>query len=126
VVTVPNDGSMLQENLYESGDIPDRFWIALPDHLAYFSADSLAATADRTGWRCLEMIGDFPVDLFLLHEGSNYIRDRSKGPAAHQARVRMELMLARLPTGRANELFRSLARAGLGRNITAFLTPKAA
>lgn len=124
VVTVPNDFSDLQESLYASGDIPERFWIALPDHLAYFSAESLATTAAATGWRCLDMVSDFPVDLYLLHEGSNYIKARDKGPAAHRARVRMELMLGQLPAARANDLYRALARAGLGRNITAFLTPE--
>src|SRR5690606_25533545 len=124
VVTVPNDFSDLQESLYASGDIPERFWIALPDHLAYFSAESLATTAAATGWRCLDMVSDFRVDLYLLHEGSNYIKARDKGPAAHRARVRMELMLGQLPVARANDLYRALARAGLGRNITAFLTPE--
>lgn len=124
VVTVPNDGSRFQESMLQNGDIPDRFWIAIPDHLAYFTAESLTNTAEATGWTCRDIIGDFPIDFFLLHEGSNYVRDRAKGPAAHQARIRMELLLGEKPHDEVNAFYRALAKVGLGRNLTVFLTPK--
>lgn len=124
VVTVPNDGSAYQENLLEHGDIPDRFWIAIPDHLAYFTYDSLACTAEATGWACREIIADFPIDFFLLHSGSNYVRDGANGPDAHRARIRMELMLGKHSHDKVIEFYRALAQVGLGRNLTAFLTVK--
>ena len=123
-VTVPNDGSPYQEKLLADGHIPDRFWIALPDHLAYFTGDSLRATAEATGWSCREMIADFPIDWFLLHEGANYVRDRAQGKAAHRARVELELLLADQPAEAVNAYYAALARLGLGRNLTAFLTPR--
>lgn len=123
VVTVPNDGSALQEMLLEDGDVPDRYWVALPDHLAYFDRDSLQRTVQATGWECRSILGDFPIDVFLLHEGSNYVRDREKGPAAHAARLRMELLLGRLDHASVNAFYEAMARVGLGRNLTAFLTP---
>jgi hypothetical protein len=76
-VTVPNDFSELQEKLLEEQEITDRFWIALPDHLSYFTSKSLAATAEATGWCCQSVQGDFPIDLYLAHPGSNYISNRS-------------------------------------------------
>jgi SAM-dependent methyltransferase len=124
VVTVPNDGSTYQVTLLAIGDIPERFWIALPDHLAYFTYESLKSTAEATGWTCHDIVGDFPVDFFLLHEGSNYVKDRTKGAAAHQARIRFELMLGQLDHGRVNEFYGAMARVGLGRALTAFLVPK--
>ena len=124
VVTVPNDGSDYQERLLSDGDIAERFWIAIPDHLAYFSYESLVSLAHATGWTPHDVIADFPIDWFLLHPGSNYVRDRAKGPAAHQARVRIELMLGDRPSGSVNEFYRALARVGLGRNLTAFLLPR--
>lgn len=72
VVTVPNDGSRYQEKLLEDGDIPHRFWIAIPDHLAYFDYGSLMSTVAATGWHTEDVIADFPIDWFLLHPGSNY------------------------------------------------------
>lgn len=124
VVTVPNDGSAYQEALLENGDVSERFWIALPDHLAYFTYDSLKRTAEATGWVCHDIVGDFPIDFFLLHEGSNYVKDQAQGPAAHQARIRLELMLGQLDHERVNDFYRTMARVGLGRMLTAFLMPR--
>lgn len=123
-VTVPNDGSAYQEKLLEDGHINERFWIALPDHLAYFTRESLHNIAGATGWDCREIIGDFPIDLFLMHDGSNYVRDRAQGASAHRARVEMELLLAEQSVEAVNRFYAALAEVGLGRNITAFLTPR--
>jgi len=123
VAMVPNDGNAYHEGLFADGAIPERFWIAPPDHLSYFTAESLEATARATGWRCVDLLADFPIDLFLSHPGSNYVRDRSQGSAAHQARLRLEQVFGARGPGPANELYRALARLGLGRNLTAFLAP---
>ncbi|SEL63351.1 class I SAM-dependent methyltransferase, partial [Ectothiorhodospira marina] len=124
VVTVPNDGNAYHEALLESGQIPNRFWIAIPDHISYFTADSLKRTAAATGWQCLALQGDFPIDLYLAHEGSNYVADRSRGPAAHQARLGLERLIGMAGPDAANRFYASLAEVGLGRNITAYLRPQ--
>ena len=124
VVTVPNDGTAYQERLLSDGDIAERFWIAMPDHLAYFTYESLVSVALATGWTAHDVLADFPIDWFLLHPGSNYVHDRAKGPAAHQARVRLELMMGTRPHALVNQYYSALARVGLGRNLTAFLLPR--
>ena len=123
VVTVPNDGHAYHEELFGSGDIPRRFWIAIPDHISYFTASSLRRTVNATGWDCLALQGDFPIDLYLAHAGSNYIADPSQGPRAHQARLRMERLVGLAGPEAANRFYTSLAEVGLGRNITAYLRP---
>ena len=123
LITVPNDGSELQEMLFARGDVDKRSWIALPDHMSYFTAESLRTTVEATGWQCIDMISDFPVDLFLLHEGSNYVKDPTQGRAAHQAKIQMELMLARRGHEVANNWFRASAAAGIGRSLTAVVVP---
>ncbi len=122
VVTVPNDGSELQEQLLRDGDISARFWIAAPDHLSYFGADSLERALVQTGWTCARVLADFPIDLFLLHPGANYVRDGANGRAAHRARVRTELLLGRRGHEAVNEMYAAMARVGLGRQLTAFAT----
>lgn len=124
VVTVPNDFSALQELLLERGNIDERFWIALPDHLAYFDRDGLAKAAEHCGWSVRDILGDFPIDLFLLHPGSNYRRDAAAGPDAHRARIAFENMLGELPHAKVNEFYRAMAAVGVGRSLTAFLQPK--
>lgn len=122
VVTVPNDGSVLQEELLRTGDIPERFWIAVPDHLSYFTADSLRRTAEATGWDCRTILGEFPVDVFLAHPGSNYVTDGTRGPLAHAARLRLERLIGQAGTEAANRFYEALADVGLGRDLSAFLT----
>lgn len=123
VVTVPNDGSAYQEDLFDSGAIDRRFWIALPDHLSYFTADSLRSTATATGWETRDILGDFPVDLFLAHPGSNYVANPNKGGEAHLARLKLEALIGQAGTTSANRFYSALAEVGLGRNLTAFLRP---
>lgn len=123
VVTVPNDGSVYHETLYSAGAIPERFWIAIPDHMSYFTADSLRRTTAATGWDCLAIQGDFPIDLFLAHDGSNYVVNRSQGAAAHRARLNLEQLIGQAGIDAANRFYTALADVGLGRNLTAFLRP---
>ncbi len=124
VITVPNDGSELQEMLLRKGCIDERFWIAVPDHISYFDYESLTATAAATGWRCRDVLADFPIDLFLLHDDSNYVRNRDRGPKAHWARVQAELLIHQKTPEQKRAFYSAIARVGLGRNLTAFLQPE--
>ena len=123
VVTVPNDFSIIQHAALELSHIDRQFWIAPPDHLNYFDYKSLLNTSSETGWECLEMLGDFPVDWFLFHPGSNYIRDKALGKAAHWARVQLENVIHSQPIEYVLQYWSVAAKLGIGRDITAFLRP---
>jgi SAM-dependent methyltransferase len=123
VVTVPNDCSTIQRGALAGGHINSAFWVAIPDHLTYFSRDSLMKTAAATGWTCEDVLGDFPVDWFLFHGGSNYVRDRSVGKAAHRARVQLENLIHEQPLDDVVGFWSAAAKVGCGRDITAFLRP---
>lgn len=123
VVTVPNDCSITQRAALASQHIDSAFWVAPPDHLTYFDRDSLARTAAGTGWKCVEMLADFPVDWFLFHPASNYVRDNTVGKAAHMARVQIENLIHEQPIDDVIQFWSSAAKIGLGRDITAFLRP---
>ncbi len=41
VVVVPNDFSVLQKHLFESGYIPANYWVTRPDHISYFNLSGL-------------------------------------------------------------------------------------
>lgn len=123
VVTVPNDGNCYHESLLEDKIIPARWWIAIPDHISYFTAESLKNIAKATGWDCLTLHADFPIDWFLAHKSSNYVCDETQGPLAHQARLRLEYIIGQAGVEKSNRFYESLANLGLGRDITAFLRP---
>ncbi len=122
VVTVPNDGSDLQEFCFASSKISDRFWIALPDHISYFSYESLRSIAKHTGYNCVDIIADFPIDLYLLHSGSNYILNRENGKQSHRARIDSEIMLSGRNLQDVIQYYRYMAKVGMGRNLTCFFT----
>ncbi|MEE9268541.1 MAG: hypothetical protein V3U70_03960, partial [Thermoplasmata archaeon] len=72
----------------------------------------------REGLEVLDLYGGFPVDLFLLHPASNYVRDASQGKAAHLARVAAELSIAEHGMEAFHRYFQGLAGCGMGRTIT--------
>lgn len=123
VVTVPNDCSITQNAALSNGHIDSAFWVAPPDHLTYFDRDSLINAACETGWECTEVLGDFPVDWFLFHPCSNYVRDKSVGKAAHMARVQLENLIHKQPIEDVIRYWSATAKLGFGRDITAFLRP---
>jgi len=124
VVTVPNDFSITQRGALAYDHIDTAFWVAPPDHLTYFDHESLRSTANETGWECQEILGDFPVDWFLFHPGSNYVRNKSMGKAAHMARVQIENLIHRQPIEDVLKFWIAAAKLGIGRDITAILVNK--
>jgi SAM-dependent methyltransferase/RimJ/RimL family protein N-acetyltransferase len=122
VTIVPNDFSPVQTQLIQQGNISEQFWITPPDHLSYFDEYSLRALGVATGYRCQHLLADFPIDWFLYHPGSNYVADRSLGPAAHRARLQLENLLANKPIHQINEFYEVMAGLGLGRQLTAFFS----
>ena len=123
VVTVPNDCSITQRVALDKRHIDSASWVVSPDHLTYFNYNSLLVTSEPMGWECAEILGDFPIDWFLYHPGSNYVRDKTLGKAAHRARVQLENLIHEQPIEDVIRFWSATARLGLGRDITAFLRP---
>jgi 2-polyprenyl-3-methyl-5-hydroxy-6-metoxy-1,4-benzoquinol methylase len=124
VVTVPNDYSGLQAELLSRGAVETEYWFAPPQHLQYFSTENFPEFAAAAGFDVVDVIGDFPIELYLLHPGSNYVCDPGNGPAAHKARIAVDLFLARLGLDPYADVYRALAAAGLSRTITVYLRPR--
>ena len=122
VLTVPNDFSVVQEEAMKRKHIDKEFWIGLPDHLSYFEKNSLVNICKATGFNVCDLLGDFPIDWYLYHKGSNYIKDKSLGKSAHNARIELECLLAKENMNDVLSLWRSLAQVGMGRDLTIFLT----
>ena len=123
VITVPNDGSSYQELLLNKKYVNKDWWITPPDHISYFSYDSLINIANHTGYDCLDLIADFPIDFFLLNSGSNYVNNPKLGKDAYNARVELENFISKAPFEIINSFYKNLAQLGLGRTLTIFITP---
>jgi 2-polyprenyl-3-methyl-5-hydroxy-6-metoxy-1,4-benzoquinol methylase len=123
-ISVPNDGSWLQDQIVRRGLAEPEFWLAPPDHLNYFNTDSLPKAMAACGWQVVEHLGEFPIDIFLLNPDTGYMRDRSKGRACHFARIAFEMGLWKERCLEAVvEFRRGCARAGVGRNQTVYARP---
>jgi len=123
VVTVPNDCSSVQQDALDRGHIDQSFWVAIPDHISYFDKDSLNNIARETNWEMVDLLGDFPIDWYLYHPGSNYVMNPKVGKHAHYARVQLEILLAENHIQDTLELWRAIGKMGLGRDLTAFIAP---
>lgn len=121
VVTFPNDFSELHNLLLSKRLISHPFWVASPDHISYFNKESFSKMSKRLGFDQLLFCADFPIDLFLLNETSNYVNDRSKGKQAHLARVDFINMINKMNKNTVIDFLTSMGELGIGRNLTAFL-----
>ena len=118
VATVPNDYSRLQEELSASGRIDREYWFAPPEHLHYFNADNIARFAERCGFDVIDSYGDFPIEFFLFHPGSNYVADPALGKDAHKARMTLDALFAEKGLDPYLDFCRSLNKCGMGRSVT--------
>ncbi len=125
IITVPNDFSALQEQVMEQKISDREYWFAPPQHLHYFNVDTLIQFVTDMGFGLLDSYGDFPIEMFLFHPDSNYVADKSKGKGAHQARVALDLLLARKGVGPYHRFCQAITGCGLGRNVTVVLQPGA-
>ena len=71
----------------------------------------------------MDLLGEFPIDIFLLNPDTNYVLDKKHGRKCHFARVAFELELAERSLGDFVVFRRACAEAGLGRNLVAYVRP---
>ena len=121
VVTVPNDYSRMQERATELGLTDREYWFVPPQHLHYFNVDNLRAFAGSLSFDVVDTYGDFPIEMFLFHPGSNYVLQREQGKAAHQARLTLDLLLAERGLAPYHRFCQAMSGCGIGRNVTVIL-----
>jgi 2-polyprenyl-3-methyl-5-hydroxy-6-metoxy-1,4-benzoquinol methylase len=117
MIEVPNDNSPLHRYLDGHGLIERPFWQAYPEHLSYFTSETLTRLLAAHGFDVVDRIGDFPIDLFLLNDASNYVNERSVGRKAHLARVRFDEFTSAFGEAATVEFYRAIAKLSLGRNM---------
>lgn len=119
-VQVPNDDSILHQSLFSKNLAPEKFWYAPHEHMSYFNSASLAASFKHCGFKKIEILGDFPIDMFCFNSDSNYLLDRTKGKNCHRARIDFENLLVRQSVGHLVAFRRGLGQAEVGRNTICY------
>ena len=120
VIEVPNDFSVIQNYLLDNKKINQQFWVVTPDHISYFSKESMDRLAEDAGFQNLVTIGDYPIDFSLINTDTNYISDPSKGKNCHLSRIEIENFMHSISVEKTNAYYKALADLGLGREVISF------
>ncbi len=118
-ITVPNDYSDIQKLALQEGKVNREFWFVPPHHLHYFNTDNLINFIEDQEFEIVDAFSDFPVDLYLLHSGSNYIMNPETGREANRARMQHDIMIfKKYGLNKYLDYYRAMFRVGIGRDIT--------
>ena len=114
-IRVPHDFNDIQRIARDTLGKPP-WWIAVPDHINYFTFESLGAFLDKLGFDVVYQQGDFPMEVFLLM-GDDYVGNETVGSACHQKRVRFEMAI---PAELRRGLYQAMASRGVSRDCLVF------
>ena len=124
VIDVPNDFNTFQEVANLEYDL-DQWWVVAPNHINYFSPDSLKSLLNDCGYDVFEYESAFPLDMFLLF-GDQYVGNPEIGKECHNKRVNFERLMRKYNKEKElKALYKSFADLNLGRCITIYASPKA-
>ena len=123
VIRVPNDFSELQNHLIDKKYIDKQFWVAPPDHLSYFTLNSLKNLSEFCGYEIIDYMSDYPIDFDLFEDHTNYIKN-NVGKYSHLKRIRIENFMCNISIKKTNNYYKELCELGCGREILIFLKPK--
>ena len=122
VIEVPNDFNDFQIVADAEYDL-DEWWVYPPNHINYFSHDSLKDLLKGCGYKIVNCTSSFPLDIFLLF-GDQYIGNPKLGRECHNKRVKFEQLMEK--HGKAEKLkkfYNALSELNLGRSISVYATP---
>ncbi len=123
VLDVPNDFNEFQLAADELLDL-GQWWVVPPNHINYFSPESLKRLVSECGYGSFYCESSFPLEMFLLM-GDSYVGNPELGSICHSRRVAFERSLRQ--TGREEDLHRfyqALAEINLGRQTVLFCYPE--
>jgi SAM-dependent methyltransferase len=112
---VPNDFNILQLEFQKKTNRPP-WWVAVPDHINYFSGLNLNRLLTSVGFDILYSTVDFPMELFLLM-GDDYVGNPELGTICHEKRINFELSIS---TELRRKIYKSMAESGIGRDLMVF------
>lgn len=117
LIDVPNDFNSIQKYLLDNNKTEKEFWVCLPDHLSYFNKEGLINLCKECGFDNLITLCTEIIEIYALNNDSNYLKDKSKGPNCHLARMEFEKIINNISKEKSIDLYVSLAELGLGRNL---------
>lgn len=122
-IKVPNDYSRFQMALINRNSTANT-WFSPPEHLSYFNKIGLINILNHCGYEIFSMQADFPIEIFIANNHSNYSKDRSLGKQAHLARIFCENHLIETDIHDYIEYSQAAGKLGFGRELIAYALPR--
>lgn len=119
VLAVPNEWNLYQQEASKRGLCLENFQLHAT-HTNYFTPASLGNLLGRAGFRVVDMLTTYPIELHLL-AGRDYTRDEAVGADCHALVRQHDLTLTR--DARLAEA-RSRARQSVGRDLLVVAKPE--
>jgi len=66
----------------------------------------------------VDMYSSFPIDFYLYHPDSNYVKEPKNGKSAHRARIELDLLMSKNGLENYHKLCQMWAKCGVGRDFT--------
>lgn len=82
ILTIPNDFSDLQKKT-NTKVRKKNYWVSPPEHLNYFNKNSFLNFIKIVGFKKIDAIADFPIELFLLKKDFDYTKNPKLGKKIH-------------------------------------------
>ncbi len=117
IVRVPNDFSKVQKYFFDNGIVGEPSWVCYPDHISYFSKDSLVALCQSVGLNNVDLLADSLIEIYALNENTNYFKERTLGKSCYNANMKFENLITDISTEETLNLYRQFMKLGIGRNI---------
>jgi 2-polyprenyl-3-methyl-5-hydroxy-6-metoxy-1,4-benzoquinol methylase len=118
-ISVPNDYSNFQQFLLDQ-NYTSNTWLCPPDHLHYFTFESLSNLLISLEYQIELKMGEFPIELYLSNSASNYVNDRSNGKYAHRSRVEVDNFLFNEGIEKYINFYKACADIGLSRQVVIY------
>lgn len=120
-IEVPNDYSTFQKMLIDNS-YTHNTWLKIPEHLHYFSFESLSKFLTENGFKIKLAMSDFPIELFLLNKHSNYAKNKETGKEAHYSRIKANNFIFEKGIENYINFFESSAKVDFGRQVIIYCT----
>lgn len=124
-ISVPNDYSSFQEFLLEK-QYTSNSWLCPPEHLHYFTFKSLIKLLESLDYEIELSMGEFPIEIYLTNEASNYNKNKDVGKFAHKSRVEVDNFLFEESIEKYINFYKASADIGLSRQVIIYAKKKSA
>ncbi len=122
-ISVPNDYSKFQEFLLNK-NYTSNTWLCPPDHLHYFTFDSLGKLLESLNYEIIISMGEFPIEVFLSNESSSYVKNKDNGKYAHKSRVEVDNFLFNQGLEKYINYYKACAEIGFSRQVVIYVKVK--